>query len=234
MRAKAKVSMSVNPKDVPALAMSTVDPPALAPLSVSDTYESRGLRLVVKYLQDRNEQKPERKQHVLDLGPAVIPNVEFLSRYNCRVQFEDITDVISKLNSALKSELTTVERVADDLFAHDPRVRFDVVLAWDLFNYLELGAIKALIERLGRFCKKGTVLFVFVRIAEEMPRRPTTFKFVDHHHLFYTVGSRNARPCPRYSVVDLMNQLSGFTVVRTYFMPNGMHEYLLRFRYRPG
>lgn len=197
-------------------------PPALLD---PDLHASRGTHIIANYLA-----AAERKLEVLDLGNMSIKNIEFLSKLGCRVHVESITDTLNDLNATRHRREALVAEIAQHIEKQAARTRFDVILAWDLFNYLEPEAMTMLMQRISKFCRKGTLLFALVRIEETMPLKPVNFSFVNKKHLRYQTQAKHCKPCPQYSVVDLMNRLPGFSVLRTYLMENGMHEYVLGFR----
>src|SRR3954466_8053154 len=74
-----------------------------------------------------------RKLQVLDLGPAIGSNGEFLSQYGCKIYIEDLFAALSA--RTVGGEEAGPQFFAEFLPTSEP-ASFDVVLAWDTFNYL--------------------------------------------------------------------------------------------------
>lgn len=118
---------------------------------------------------------------ILDLGPAIGPNVSFLGEHlSCKIHVEDLYADIDQLartgqEDGLTSFLTT-------RLTHEPG-SVDGVLAWDLFDYLRSGEAKALARQLVTMLKPGGVvmaLFTTVLRDEASFRK---YVIVDAGHL---------------------------------------------------
>ncbi len=149
----------------------------------------------------------DRKLDVLDLGAAVPENIAFLSSRRVRLEIED-------LYSASPPSLAPGEP------------RFDAVLAWDLFDYLDRPTAAALAARLAAECRPGASLFALVCYRQEIPPRPVRFKIADAENLAYTEIAPGFRSCPRWSARDLGRLLAGFRVHGTFLLRNGRQEFL--------
>jgi hypothetical protein len=192
---------------------------------VEQGHRSPGFSLISDYL------RAEQKHNVLDLGPALSANIEFFSSLQCKVYVEHLSTLLRKLNTApADEEGTDPSEALGELLSFAGDTRFDVVLAWDLFNYLEPPALDALIARLVRFCNRGTLLFALVCIGKHMPDAPMGITIAAQDRLFYEVASTNTRRCPQYSSPVLLKKLQGFSVVRSYLLQNNIQEYVLRYQ----
>jgi hypothetical protein len=186
-------------------------------------HRSPGFNLVINHL--RNEQK----QNVLDLGPAVTPNIEFLSELQCKVYVEHLSELLTGLNALPADNSASASGEIDQLLRYPAGVQFDAVLAWDLLNYLEPAALEALVARLVRFCKRGTLLFALVCMGKLIPDAPMNFRVAGEDRLLYVVSVEKLRRCPQYSSPVLLKKLPGFSVLRSYLLQNNIQEYVFRF-----
>lgn len=170
---------------------------------------------------------PERSYSILDLGSAIGPNIEFLTQISSRIRVGD-------LYATLK-ELKFFERVDDE--PPDPAVieralslagheSFDIVLSWDLVNYLTTDEFRSLIRCLEPHCAAGSFFFAIGSTLKEMPASPMTFRIQDSETLIYCTESSDTRPCPRYAPRDLGLIMGGFRRHSSYMLRNGMQEYL--------
>ncbi|HVT61550.1 MAG TPA: class I SAM-dependent methyltransferase [Thermoanaerobaculia bacterium] len=195
----------------------------------------------------------QSKLQVLDLGPAVGGNVEFLARFGCKLYIEDLYGALaahgprpagepdrdlrgepasrrSSGNGLPHSREWADSALADRLFAEllpfPPETRFDAVLAWDLFNYMERREVSALARHLTRFCRPGALLFALISILKQIPAQPIRFRILDSERLAYEPRTTASRPCPRYAPAELDNWLRGFRLDRSFLMRHGIQEYL--------
>jgi hypothetical protein len=168
-----------------------------------------------------------RKVTVLDLGSAVGSNVEFLSRYGCKLYIED-------LYAALASRVATGEEgdaAGPEFFTEFLSVpegtRFDVVLAWDLFNYLRRKELGFFGELLRRYTEPGAMTFALMSYHKQIPAQPYRFKIQDEERLIYDRRTALERPSPRFVPYEVTGLLKGFRVDRSFLLQHGIQEYLL-------
>jgi hypothetical protein len=156
---------------------------------------------------------------ILDLGSAVGTNVEFLSQLGCKLH---IGDLYASRTSATDEELGV--EFFEQLFP--PDTRFDVVLAWDLFNYLQRKELARLGTLLRRHCRPGAQVFALMSIQKLIPAQPYRFRMQDENHLVYERRTSLERPGPRYAPSEIASALKGFRVDRSFLLRHGIQEYL--------
>jgi hypothetical protein len=171
------------------------------------------------------EEMRRRKLQVLDLGSAVGSNVEFLSQFGCKLFIED-------LYSALSSRPPGEGDVAGPGFFAEflsipPETRFDVVLAWDLFDYLQRKELATFAEQLRSFTHRGALIFALISYHKTIPAQPYRFRIHDEQHLIYERRTAAERPSPRLAPAEVTNLLKGFRVDRSFLLKHGIQEYLL-------
>ena len=193
--------------------------PAVASAPAAESHRSLALATVLAELPE------ESSLSVLDLGPAVGANLEFLSsRYRCRLQFADLWGS-APVHRFADPEADPAALMAELLPLESPP--FDLVLAWDLLNYLRREQIRALAEHLAPACRPGGRLFAMVLTGREIPRRPLTYEMRPGGELVYRGAGGPTRPGPRYRPAEIDDLTPGFTVDRSYLLRHGVQEYLL-------
>lgn len=163
---------------------------------------------------------------VLDVGQAMPETVDFLSAFRCKLFIADLFADLP-VGTGSEDDPPLAARFAELLpFPEDSR--FDIVLFWDLFNYLEPDAIAAFLHHVRPFLHPGTVAHGF---AVHNPRSP---QVEDCHGIAridaLTVRRRGRLP-PGYSPHSqrqLQSLLQGFTVERSVLLPDSRLELLLR------
>ena len=168
-----------------------------------------------------------RKMTVLDLGSAVGSNVEFLSRYGCKLYIEDLYAALaSRVSSGEEGDIAGPEFFAEFLAVPED-TRFDVVLAWDLFNYLRRKELAYFGEQLRRYTEPGAMTFALMSYHKQIPAQPFRFKIQDEERLIYDRRTMAERPSPRFVPSEITGLLKGFRVDRSFLLQHGIQEYLL-------
>ncbi len=193
------------------------------PIEDSSLEPETSVSLALKVLYD--QLRHQRKYHILDLGPALGANVDFFSQFSCKVYIEDFYRTLTSFDFLSEDELS-YQAVFEYLLPYQKDTRFDIILGWDLFNYLERDELQSLILHLSHFCHKGTLLFALISTAQYVPEKPTTFQIVKHDRLLYQCNSTVLRPCPRYQQTDLNQLIPNFRVSNSFLLRNGFKEYL--------
>jgi SAM-dependent methyltransferase len=184
-------------------------------------YNSLGLSALLRLLQR------DRKYHILDLGPALGANLEFWSRFLCRLTVDDF---YGDYRTRMASEPETLrESLIAELLPFDDQTVFDVILAWDLFNYLDPDEIVPLVRQLSRWCRRGTVLFALISSLPLIPAKPSLFRILDRERMTCQMRTRETQPCERHQPRDLARLLAGFEVTCSFLLRNGSQEYLFTY-----
>ncbi|MDX1382052.1 MAG: class I SAM-dependent methyltransferase [Thermoanaerobaculia bacterium] len=171
---------------------------------------------------------PPPKRTVLDLGPASGDNVEQVAAYAkhcCKLYIANFFEDLSEAGPGARRNAAAFSAVCERLLDFPGETRFDLIFAWDLFNYLDLSEVEILARKLGRYSKPGTRLMAMVSIYQKIPDRPFRFSIRGGDSLRYETVSRGLRDCPRHKEVDLVRRMGGFQVERAMLLRNGVQEY---------
>ena len=198
--------------------------PALAEESVTErdiVHNSMGFAIVCEHL--RKQEPPV----VLDLGSLVSANIEFLSQFRCKLFIEDLAEGLNELN-----RLSSEDRLTDihNHLQTYGNTQFDLILVWDLFNYLERRAMAALVEYLIQYSHRDTLMFSLICTRKQMREQPSRFEIVSEQQLRYEIDADAKRPCPYHNGTRILRDLPQFAAERTYLLRNGMQEYVFRFQ----
>jgi hypothetical protein len=169
------------------------------------------------------EEIRRRKLTVLDLGSAVGSNVEFLSQFGCKLFIEDL---YAALSTRMDGDLAGPGFFAE-LLSVPEETRFDVVLAWDLFDYLQRKELAVFAEYLRRYTNRGALIFALISYHKTIPAQPYRFRIKDEQHLIYERRTGAERPSPRLAPAEVTNLLKEFRVDRSFLLKHGIQEYLL-------
>lgn len=182
----------------------------------------RSLALNVLYHQFREK----RSYRILDLGPPIGQNVEFFSQFSCKLHIEDLYDSLSSFDYFSPEDGFSYDAVYSYLLPFQRNSPFDIILAWDLFNYLNTEEFRHLIVHLSRFSQNGTVLFSLISTTKHIPESPIHFKIIDSENLLYHRRSKVLRSCPQYDQSTLDHIMPNFRTCNSFLLRNGFKEYL--------
>lgn len=170
---------------------------------------------------------------VLDLGAPAESNVAFFADGPCRIHIEDLYRFLI----APRNEIAPDSEESEDISAaisraltYEDSARFDLVLAWDLFSYMERSAIEQLMARIARSCRAGTLLFLTLPSGPTIPSVPPRISMTQRGRL--QVQSSTEAPTisnPRYSPTALESMMPGFRLLHSFLLGDKMQEFLFTF-----
>ncbi len=184
-----------------------------------ETFSSLALSNLVEPL------KREGKHHVLDLGPACGPTVAFFTGFRCKVYVADLLDALGPKPTAA-GETGRAPPLVDQRPLIEDGTHLDIILAWDVLNYLQPNILLALFGQLRPFCRRGTLMHALIWGHSEIPAEPMAFRITDQRHVTYELSSTATKSGPRYAPREMERLMAGFRVTRSYLLRNGMQEFV--------
>ncbi len=170
------------------------------------------------------EREPGRKYRILDLARASGNHVTFFSRFRCRLQV-----------AALAEELPAWRLREEDpppdparLLPLPPEARFDLVLCWNLLDYLEPEPLSLLLGHLLPHLGPGSWLHAFIQTRGEMPSQPGEFLLLEDGQMEWRHDPGSTIQTPRHSRRTLERWLPGVRVRQSRLLQNGFQEYLFQ------
>ncbi|MEJ2109949.1 MAG: hypothetical protein P8Z37_08555 [Acidobacteriota bacterium] len=162
---------------------------------------------------------------ILELGPVRSRSVEFWARLNPSIFVADLRSSLPL--PVLRSEEDEVLEPDWGGILRIPQERtFDVILAWDLLNYMAIADISSLVRYLEDFCRSGTLLFYLIFDRKEMPADIAIYSVIDPSHLAYEHSGTETKECPRHQPRALLSVMSNFNTVESFRLRNGVVEYV--------
>lgn len=170
-----------------------------------------------------------RRWVIFDLGAPSTPMLDLLSQHRCRIEIADLSGngAIEKLRA--ETEDPRLLEAAADVLPAPGKEPIDVVLAWDMLNYLEPAAVSAVMRTLAERSHPGTLAHgLIVYLEQSMPARPGRWVPTPDRHLHDRSNPAGEIPAPRYSPEDLGRLMAPFAIERGMLLGNGMQEFLFR------
>jgi len=177
------------------------------------------------HLVETLEKEPERKYEILDLGPASGNHIEFFSRFRCRFHVASLEETLAEWR---REEEEQPPPEPARLLPLAGSARFDLILCWDLLNYLDEEGLVLLADHLHTHTARGAWMHAFVHTRATMPARPGRFQLMSPERMRWLHGSAETAPAPRYAQRTLERLMPGFGVWQSRLLQNGFQEYLFQ------
>jgi len=105
-------------------------------------------------------------------------------------------------------------------------MQVDVILAWDLLDYLSLEEIAWLGQSLTHHCAPGAIMLALVSCQGLIPETPSFYTFLDDKTLLVEESGPPVRPSPALSEHALLGSLHDMTVKSRFQLRRATVEYL--------
>jgi hypothetical protein len=174
--------------------------------------------------------RSDRSISILDLGPALEENVQFWSQYSCRLYIQDFYRSYQDWKATASQEKESEKAAFSLLLPFSDDTVFDIILAWDLFNYFELWKLEEFVKRLSRWCRRGSRIFVLISSQPDISMSPTKFRILNREQMIHEIPTRAKKLCPRYQPRDIARLMARFTVSCSFLLRRGMQEYVFAFK----
>lgn len=164
---------------------------------------------------------------MMDLGAARTETIALFGQFRCRLEIVDLAESLAELNA--EEDADRLRQRSDALLPVPRHEPIDVVLCWDLLNYLRRPALAAVMEGVAARARPGTLAHALIIMSTpHMPAQPAGYAPLPDHRLASRGTPDGERDAPRYTPEDLGRCLREFSVERVMLLRNGMQEYLFR------
>ena len=168
-----------------------------------------------------------RRSEVLDLGSPCGPNIDYLSQYGGVLHIGDLPRALADdPGMSGPEEERDVRSAVERVLAYEDGLRFDAVIVWDLFDYLDAPTVRAIMDRIGRYCRTGTLLYLMTSNGETIPDEPGRFMIVDERHIRFRPTGTGTRRGMKHSPRGLERIMPGFHLQHSFLLGNEMQDYL--------
>ncbi len=165
----------------------------------------------------------ETVARILDLGPAIPSNISTLSDFASHIRVCDAAnDLCAPI--AEDDDWTAISRAAVLLPVETGD--FNLVLAWDILNYLRKDVSAAVVDRLRQRCRPGARIFALIHEGPTMPAKPQTFEIRGNDRLAYRSSTLQQLPSPKLPPAEVERRLEGFRIEASFVLQHGIREYL--------
>lgn len=163
---------------------------------------------------------------ILDLGVPLQRSLSFLSGITHRVHYEDLAHEYSLGGPRLMYQAWTdhVRRIC----SLTPVPKYDLVLCWDLLNYLTPDLFEEFLRLLNAVVDHGTYLHLLLSQSKELPSRPGRYHILDRTTIRVEFAASTQCAGHQFNQLHLREILPHAKVCRSVLLRNGAHEHLVR------
>jgi hypothetical protein len=162
---------------------------------------------------------------VLDLGPAQPATISLFSHFRCRLDIADIAEGLDAFSN--EHDPAILRDKAETLLPPRRDEPTDLVLCWDLLNYLSRDALKVLMTCVAERGRPGMVAHALVAYsAPRMPAAPNRYAPTEDYSLRVLPTTDKERDSPRYTPELLSQCMPLYRRERAMLLRNGMQEFL--------
>lgn len=198
-----------------------VSQPTASPAAVDDVTTSS--KVFPKFLSAVAQQP---RPVVLDVGPVVGSNVEFLGeRLACKLYIENLfLDVETAARTGTRAQLG---EVFTQRLAHLAD-QFDGIVCWDLFDFLDAATGKALARQLARLLRPGGAVYGFFGTTPVELRQYT--RYIIERDDRFRLQHAPATPVTRAVLLtrDITKMFEGLSVSESVLLKTSTRETLFR------
>lgn len=198
--------------------VSIEDPPPEPPGPSIEVHASPGLEEAIAGVPDDGSCK------VLDLGPSVADNVEFVSGFASYLQIVDAIERGPWADDAEGAGLGRLSTLQPLVKKH--RRSFHLVFVWDVLNYLSPEQAERLIHAVAELCLPGARLHAIVYATDTMPAVPNRFRILGGSRLAYEASTNDLKGVPALPASAVEKLLKGFRIEHSFVLQHGVHEYV--------
>jgi hypothetical protein len=117
-----------------------------------------------------------------------------------------------------------------ELLSFDTKEQFDVILGWDIINYLDEDDIRRFSRFIAPYTKPDALCFFSVITQKNMAMQPAKYRIMAEDSLHCEQYDCDECPSPRFTQSRLLELMKEFQAHRSFLLQNGRQEQILRIR----
>jgi len=178
-----------------------------------------------------DKMKSSKHNHILDLGEMRSGTFNHFSELSCKFHFENLREFIVNQQAEPKDQfLINLDEYLTD---YAPDTRFDVILLWDLINFITIDEFVYLFEKLKPYCKENTLVYSISYMTKSIPSIPSRFQIINHGSLEIVINKELIKNVSEVTTLSIVRNLPDFMDETNLFSSSnartGITESLLRY-----
>ena len=158
-----------------------------------------------------------------------VSGTDYFSQFHCKLYLPGYRDRLL----TLRVDEETPEQCLPQAFADGiplttgDNTGLDLVLLWDLPNYLDKQVLTALAAYLAEYCTRRASLHCYIHTRQAMPAQPGDYRLTAEHTVMVDIPAPWTATSPMYYQALLNKAFAPFRVQRGMLLANGLQEYIL-------
>ena len=176
------------------------------------------------------EEINSKKLTIVDTNKLSPVSLKFFNNYWCKLIVTDISSDIANINlitSNLDDEENvqkSIQKVIDSFIFSDDNI--DIILLWDLLNYLTLEQIQSIFKNISRCGNGDKYIHAYFYDSGKMPSKPLSYRISSSNEIMVLAEENSYIDCPLYHRAAIQKHSLPFEIDSTVMLPSGMQEYL--------
>lgn len=177
-----------------------------------------------------NNWNDERYYEIFDIAPANQQQLDYFSRVHCKLFLPACSERLMAIpiNEETQEDEILQELAACIAFRRTEKANLDLLMLWDLPNYLDPRLLQEWVRFILPHCQSDAVLHMYIQTREKMPELPGRYRFCSGQKVTVENRSTTMAKCPMYYQEALHKILHPFRVKKGILLSNGLQEYLLQ------
>ncbi|HED16088.1 MAG TPA: hypothetical protein ENI64_04625 [Gammaproteobacteria bacterium] len=174
---------------------------------------------------DLVSQRPtDRALRILDLGTVRQSTIDFFSDYHCHILVTGLCDDYVPGEGLGKQTLKQCQQLIKQDISRHSNNHYDLILFWDLLNYLDKDHVPLLVAPLLPVLTSATRCHSFLYTTANRPSRPGGFEIVSREQMILVPGTTEQNHSKSITQTTLGKFLPHYKTLRTVLMRNGTQE----------
>jgi hypothetical protein len=162
--------------------------------------------------------------NILDLGMPLGTNIEYFSHYSCRLFIENLYSHFNDTSTpSLPAQFSSLAN-----YTQQGDLKLDLILCWDLFDYLKSVQIMAVVDLFRPYVQRGTMLYVLTSDTRMISEQPQCYRLKENNYIEPELPTLKQRDNPRHRPAVLQEYLGSFKLHRSFMLANGRMEHLFQ------
>ena len=179
-----------------------------------------------------NSLPQENYYEILDVLPARQAIVDSFSDFHCKLF---LPGCMNELYAMTVDQYDTENKIHRALvkqfgFYKKQRASLNVILLWDLPNYLDKQVMTGLVEYLSEHVHEQVKLHFYIHTKQQMPSSPGVYSVLPGGKVCLENSDDTTIKCPRYYKESLQTLFQPFKVKRSMQLSSGLQEYIMTFK----
>lgn len=170
-------------------------------------------------------QRPtDRALRILDLGCVCQATIDFFSEFHCHILVTGLCDEYIPGKGLDSQSMQQLHQLIEQDSRRQNDNHYDLILCWDLFNYLDKEQFQALVAQLQPALTNNTRCHAFLYTTACRPMRPGGFSIISSEQMLVTANATEQHHADSVTQITLGKYLPNYYTLRTVLMRNGTQE----------